>query len=420
MKFCILYLKFIFLQCCFSELKAMRTSFFLQKNLSRQVSKNYKTQNKNNYSISSFLRRTKKFETFLNMKSGKYQNENFSYGGDFAGHSATFDARTGILIRVPDYLVPESLIEWGQIPSCLETITSENLKVDDDNSILFVERSTVSIMPEVGCGVDNLDTTKKKSTLFFDDNFSSSSNSVNDENEQWSISSFHQTVYTGSRSSKDTKKKIEFETSFMHTFDQSKIDNVNNERENRRHRIRFEMIIDPCECGLKKWRNFGPVTIDSERKTSQISTNGDIAKGGGLDGRTVTRLIGAEHVNNPFPECSDTIVNTNDLIGKWQRVYFESKNTETITYLESDFENETPSSDNSVESYKVNLLFPLGIMIKYSHHVVYPSSFIAEVSKFVDNECDTRSRLGCTRTIKCINENEFEISTEQWHEKRLN
>lgn len=37
-------------------------------------------------------------------------------GGDFAGQSATFSGIDGKLIPVPEYYVPESMIEWGQIP----------------------------------------------------------------------------------------------------------------------------------------------------------------------------------------------------------------------------------------------------------------------------------------------------------------
>ena len=48
-------------------------------------------------------------------------------GGDYAGLSATFSAITGELIPVPEYLVPKVLLEWGQGPSCLEVIVSEDV-----------------------------------------------------------------------------------------------------------------------------------------------------------------------------------------------------------------------------------------------------------------------------------------------------
>jgi hypothetical protein len=81
------------------------------------------------------------------------------YGGDFCGLSATFSATTGDLIPVPEYLVPDVLLEWGQGPSCLEVIVSEDIH---DGSFT---RQTVTVVPDVGCGVDNLDTMKSEQVI---------------------------------------------------------------------------------------------------------------------------------------------------------------------------------------------------------------------------------------------------------------
>ena len=88
------------------------------------------------------------------------------FGGDYAGHSATFSSIDGALIPVPNHYVPEAMVEWGQVPNGLECIVSEDLveaENENDNDAKQVwERNVVTIMPEVGCGLDNLDDTMKK------------------------------------------------------------------------------------------------------------------------------------------------------------------------------------------------------------------------------------------------------------------
>eukprot|EP01083_Nonionella_stella_P222377 793624_1 len=54
------------------------------------------------------------------------------FGGDYAGHSATFSSIDGALIPVPNHYVPEAMVEWGQVPNGLESIVSEDL-VQNEN-----------------------------------------------------------------------------------------------------------------------------------------------------------------------------------------------------------------------------------------------------------------------------------------------
>jgi len=89
-----------------------------------------------------------------NVTSNSYRIDTVTplVGGDYAGLSATFDAH-GKLIPIQEHWIPESLLEWGQAPWCLEVLVSEDVDA--------TTRQTVTILPETGCAVDNLETIKK-------------------------------------------------------------------------------------------------------------------------------------------------------------------------------------------------------------------------------------------------------------------
>jgi len=95
------------------------------------------------------------------------------YGGEFAGQSATFSSISGELIPVPEHYVPKSMVEWGQIPSCFEVIVSEEKAssdtdgAEDSAGVAGLNQWTVQVMPEVGCGLDNLDTMKTQKYIPF-------------------------------------------------------------------------------------------------------------------------------------------------------------------------------------------------------------------------------------------------------------
>jgi uncharacterized protein YfcZ (UPF0381/DUF406 family) len=86
--------------------------------------------------------------------------------GDYAGLSATFSSY-GKLIPVPEHLVPQSMIEWGDIPTYMEVLSSEDIITlnhdlnNDEEKGQKMERTVITVLPEVGCGIDNLETTKK-------------------------------------------------------------------------------------------------------------------------------------------------------------------------------------------------------------------------------------------------------------------
>ena len=356
----------------------------------------------------------------------------YSYGGDYAGHMATFHASTGKLIRVPEHLVPESMIEWGQIPGCLEVITSEDLEIGNDNdnakakAKLMMKRATVSILPEVGCGVDNLETTKKKASFLLQeelvsDTFCFPYLHVNN----LYVSSFHNDVYTGRPSS---NQKVMLETAFcFDDSDNDSDDDNNNNVDARRIRMEIDILLTVKEDGSNVCQIAGPLRMYSERKTSKTSTHGEIAEGGGLDGRTVTRLIGSKQVNKPFTERADSVSKQQDLVGSWGKLYSNGNNDkETISYSESDLDLDLESTAGR----SVFLHLPLGIIVKYDYDDD-SSLRSVEISKMLgggsntdtDTETETsRCRVVCARKLQFANENEsgtFSIETNHWLENLL-
>jgi hypothetical protein len=193
------------------------------------------------------------------------------YGGDLAGHAATFSSSTGKLIRVPDHLVPPSLIEWGQVPSCLEVLVSE----DFDHSSALTRR-TLSVVPEVGCGVDNLDTIKTKEVI----DMSKSCLHVF-QDDTTTIAALD---YELPRLREDTPR-ARIETTFAMLNDDG-------------HRMRVVLDITLSS----KIEVQSPVMLILERRTSTTSSQGTIADGGGLDARTVARLLGDELRQKPFAD----------------------------------------------------------------------------------------------------------------------
>ena len=212
-----------------------------------------------------------------NLTSQRYSLATEVYGGDFAGHSATFSSKTGLLIPVPEHLLPASLIEWDSIPSCFEVITSEDF---DEEQHHRIRRNIVTVIPEVGCGVDNLDTILSTEDLLIHD--------VN-------VDCTGQVVAV----SQSINKNIHIQNleSTFATLNQSSETHASL----KRTRISLEVDMDRCIIN-------SPIRIVVERRTSSESTKGKIAQGGGLDGRTVASLIGKDAYNIPFSDEPGRII----------------------------------------------------------------------------------------------------------------
>ena len=218
-------------------------------------------------------------------------------GGDHAGLSATFSSTTGELIPVPEHLVPESMVEWGDIPSYLEVLVSEDVLDDDDEQQHQheMERTTITVLPEVGCGIDNLETTKKVEEYDFD---LQTKNKNKSRLVQWKGSSGgkkeeqQEVVVLDRRVGLD---QLNLETIFQ--VDSSVQKEGEEEEKVYPRRIRILFTIDTNTNHIIK----DTITLNIERLISTTSTKGTRWSGpqhnsGGLDARSVMHTIGKEIV----------------------------------------------------------------------------------------------------------------------------
>mmetsp|Transcript_34641 Transcript_34641/g.75822 ORF Transcript_34641/g.75822 Transcript_34641/m.75822 type:complete len:435 (-) Transcript_34641:47-1351(-) len=251
-------------------------------------------------------------------------------GGDYAGHSATFSSADGSLIPVPDHLVPESLVEWGQVPSCLEVLSSEDVSfttVDDESAatvtaLVTMERTVVSVVPEVGCGVDNLDTMRSTEKLVFASRRGGSSYDAGGEESVSQLYAFEDMSLEEEEGEDgecaEAKRVLAWETRLPPLRGASRVkvetifslpsqtgpllDDEDIETDYaRRIRVVFEAI--PSEETVAT-----PITVVLERRVADTNSGGAWGVGGGLDGRTVSKLIGKDNANKPFSDTKALLV----------------------------------------------------------------------------------------------------------------
>lgn len=177
------------------------------------------------------------------------------WGGNYAGHKVSFCPRTGELLPLPGHYVPEALKEWGQIPTSLEVLTSEEEATQ--------QRLETVVLPDTGCGIDNLETIMTKQTL-------QPTNRLESQASQKVALGF---LVTGPSDTKSTY----FEAAFPHTLE--------DEVSHGSFRCRVAVAI---ESGSK------PITMVIERLVEEMQEKVMIAdtRGGGLDGQSVGRWLG--------------------------------------------------------------------------------------------------------------------------------
>mmetsp|Transcript_21224 Transcript_21224/g.29737 ORF Transcript_21224/g.29737 Transcript_21224/m.29737 type:complete len:408 (+) Transcript_21224:84-1307(+) len=242
-----------------------------------------------------------------------YFIENF-FGGDFAGHFATYDASNGKLIKVPEHLVPKIMVEWGQVPSCLEVLTSESISTDGNNSEentgLVLNRRELKVLPEVGCGIDNLETLSEDFSFRFSENEKKQVKCFGDldgicvlcitqpdESPRGEVRTKVEAVFSmrGNSNNYHLPEMKDVELDF----------NQPDKKIEHHSRIRIQMYVT-------KYSILSPIKMTCERKVSNLCTLGKFASGGGLDGRTVSKLVGKDNINKPFVQNDNLRIKAND------------------------------------------------------------------------------------------------------------
>jgi len=197
-------------------------------------------------------------------------------GGDFAGLLATFTPSSGNTIPIPEYLIPPALLEWGQVPSNLEVLISEEVDGTTDTNCCW-SRQIVTVYPAVGCGVDNLETSVGKET--------------------WQTLLREDTVRVAVVAATATDTATSNRMYKLEAcFGWSPHENGQALTDNYRVSMQVTVTVDagsdtPTTTTITPIVQ-SPVTIRLERQTSQASSDGTIANGGVLDGRTVSTLLG--------------------------------------------------------------------------------------------------------------------------------
>ena len=254
---------------------------------------------------------------------------------------------------------------------------------DDKKSL---ERTTITVLPEVGCGIDNLEVTKKIEKFGSDDSCLESWN-VQDEKDR--------EVSAVDRTSGQTK--LDLETTFqVNPSDMDEDGNVSQRR------IRVSLLVDmPSEEGDPTVSRL--ITLQVEKQTSPESTQGTAWYGtssnsGGLDGRTVMNTIGKDIVygdvfavkkikegGDLWDLCDGDVSSLN---GAWNKSMISPDNNGAmeVQRSKSDFCEEEGTDT-------ITIRLPQNILVRYGRGLSPDKQWVIEVSHFGSAEDDGKHYL---------------------------
>jgi hypothetical protein len=181
------------------------------------------------------------------------------------------------------------LVEWGQVPSCLEVLTSEGGLSDASRAW---SRQTLTVLPATGCDVDNLDTARSSATRL--------------------VVAAAATEATGRRPVRilvyrpdgASRRRVDVEVAFDLGADPRAEEGGARGAPWSGHRARVTVPLElrrepgggagaaPAGRWAVRAGSADGVRLAVERRASDRSTRGTLADGGGLDAATVTRRIG--------------------------------------------------------------------------------------------------------------------------------
>lgn len=252
-------------------------------------------------------------------------------GGDFLGLSATFHPQTGALIPIPEYMIPKSLVQWGQAPTSLQVFASEDIDPNDGSSPQHLRRQTWTMYPETDCGMENIQTHRVAPVQQFVEHVVSNRLTAAIKNDDGDINSTRRRrnddipsatarVWTDHLPTTDAASNtvIIVESAF-----------VAFAKNDDQHRIRMavQVEIDERHDGTNSHNNttslsssatssyniVSPVKIILERRLDPVATFGShFTKGGGLHAAQLTRWMG------PMLPKYESFAG-NPMGGKWRR-----------------------------------------------------------------------------------------------------
>jgi hypothetical protein len=192
---------------------------------------------------------------------------------------------TGRLIPVPEQYVPEALVEWGQEPSCLDVLVAEKEEEGQQNHF---KRLTYTILPETGCAVDNLETLKTSESFHISPECHQFWQSSQPSNENaWLM--WHRPT---------PGQSWRIECGFGWTSEQND-SSVVTDSSVFRTRLSIDAIQQHSDdYSVSSWQLVSPVRVWLERRIANSVS--DLVEGGGLDGRTVSTLLGPLRVFHDF------------------------------------------------------------------------------------------------------------------------
>jgi hypothetical protein len=282
---------------------------------------------------------------------------------EYAGYVAEFSSIDGSLLPVPSRYVPEELLMWNQVPSTLEILVSEEEQFDNDydsdssniNTMAF-HRRTNTILPGVGCGLDNLHTNQSDEKYSYsfknddgivmihnnnnneddDDTVADADNNKivriwqNDTNSVSTLDSILRTTAATSTSTKTRTKTLRLENMFVlpndHRLRVSLDLNVIQIITSKTHRNGNGDVNNNNRCARYRYKltSTSSIKIQWERCYNKDKDNNNNKVGGdGIDGNghldvgTVFSLIGEElrHHRNQITTATATttsIMDNND------------------------------------------------------------------------------------------------------------
>jgi hypothetical protein len=140
----------------------------------------------------------------------------------------------------------------GQEPKCLEMLVSEEV-INDET----LKRNSITVLPDTGCSIDNLETVRVDDEI---DLVCKHGKGTNVVGLQYEIG--------------DKNGSLRLETVF-------------GMADGYRMRVLLDVVPSAASFAV-----MSPMVLALERRTNTVSSSGTIADGGGLDGRTVSMLLG--------------------------------------------------------------------------------------------------------------------------------